>query len=51
MNDVLRIVGAVAGLAGLSLGVLLLVYRDLASNLIRQRAFRTLSSSHTTVPI
>lgn len=49
MSDVLRVVGAVAGLSGLSLGVLLLVYRDLASTLIRQRAFRTLSSNQATL--
>ena len=49
MAEVLRVVGGIAGLGGLSLGVLLLVYRDLARDLIRQRAFQTLTAAQASV--
>lgn len=49
MADVLRVVGTVAGIGGLALGVLLLVYRDFIRDFIRQRAFRTMSSGQATI--
>ncbi|MFG2039965.1 type IV pilus biogenesis/stability protein PilW [Dactylosporangium sp. NPDC048998] len=48
MAEVLQVVGAVAGIGGLGLGVVLLVYRDFVRQLVRRRAFRTLSSSQAT---
>lgn len=47
--DVLRVVGGIAGIGGISLGILLLVYRDLVRELIRVKAFRELSSTQATV--
>jgi tetratricopeptide (TPR) repeat protein len=43
--DVLQIVGGIAGIGGISLGVLLLLYRDIIS----RKIFPTLSSFHATV--
>jgi hypothetical protein len=42
MAEVLRVVGAVAGIAGLGVGVLLLVYRDFIRSFFQTMAFHTL---------
>ena len=44
----LRVVGAVAGIGGIALGVLLLVYRDFFRSFIQARAFSTLTSAQAT---
>lgn len=45
MADVLQIVGGIAGIGGLALGVLLYVFRDIIS----RKIFPTLRSTHATI--
>lgn len=49
MADILRVVGTIAGIGGLGLGVFLLVYRDFVREFIRTRAFRDLSPAQATM--
>lgn len=49
VTEVLGIVGGVAGVGGLGIGVLLLVYRDVVRELIRRRAFHTMSSEQAAI--
>lgn len=45
MVEVLQIVGGIAGIGGLAIGVLLYIYRDI----VKKKIFPTLSSSHATI--
>jgi tetratricopeptide (TPR) repeat protein len=51
MAEILRITGTIAGIAGISLAVVLLIYRDFIRNFIQARIFRTLSSAQATLLI
>ncbi|GAA3247706.1 type IV pilus biogenesis/stability protein PilW [Dactylosporangium siamense] len=48
MTELLRVVGSVAGLAGIGFGALLLIYRDFVRQFLQRRAFRTLSATQAT---
>ena len=49
MADVLRIVGTIAGIGGISLGIILLIYKDFIREFIQAKVFKTLTSSQATV--
>lgn len=51
MAEILRVVGTVAGVAGISLGILLLIYRDFIQKFLQAKVFRTLSSTQATILI
>lgn len=51
MADVLRVVGTIAGVAGISLGILLFIYRDFIRKFLQARVFRKLSSTQATILI
>jgi tetratricopeptide (TPR) repeat protein len=47
--DLIQVLGTIAGIGGVSLGILLLVYRDFLRDFIQTKAFRTLSSTQATM--
>ncbi|MBN1886844.1 MAG: hypothetical protein JW850_02600 [Thermoflexales bacterium] len=49
MAEVLRIVGTIAGIGGISLGIVLIIYRDFVRDFIQSRVFKTLSSGQATL--
>jgi hypothetical protein len=49
MADVLRIVGTIAGIGGISLGIVLLIFRDFIRDFIQSKVFKTLSSAQATI--
>lgn len=51
MADILSVVGTIAGIAGISLGIVLLIYRDFLQKFIQAKLFKTLSSTQATILI
>ncbi|WP_234336872.1 tetratricopeptide repeat protein [Streptomyces xylophagus] len=49
MVELFQVLGGIAGFGGVALGVLYLLYRDLVRDIIRNRMFRTLTSSQATL--
>ena len=50
-QEILSVVGTIAGIGGISLGILLLIYRDFLRDFIRLKVFKTLSSTQATLLI
>lgn len=49
MAEILRIVGTIAGIGGISLGIVLLIFKDFIRDFIQARVFKTLSSGQATI--